>query len=152
MNHTFLFKEGYWQSSGTYTDSDNKTNNAEGFSNIIHNEDKWILNGSLQVIDGDNSREINNLYEITPVDKECHTASWFAENPSIGKLNGLFAIIGDVILSTFSSEEKQYSGVECIIRIDDDNYSIRGILLQEERKISSWSTNLKRVEQNTAPA
>jgi hypothetical protein len=151
MNHTFLFKKGYWQTSGIYTDSDNITNNAEGFSNIVHNEDKWILDSSLQVSDGDNSREITNLYEITPVDEECHTASWFSVNPSVGKLNGLFAIIGDVILSTFSSEDKQYSGVECIIRIDDDNYSIRGVLLYGEKKISSWSTSLKRVEQSTAP-
>ncbi len=141
MKHTFLFLEGTWTGKGTYYDQNSSPLNASGQSEIVHLKNTWFINSSM-TLSGENPVELKNDYEIIPFENDI--TSWKSVNPELGTLLGSFAIVEDSIISLFSSETGEVFGSEILTKINESEYSAKGVLYNAAGKISSWSVHLER--------
>jgi hypothetical protein len=57
----------------------------------------------------------------------------------------MIQVQGDLILSTFSSEDGQFTGYEVLRRRSDSHYSNLGELFFQDRRHSSWSLEYRKV-------
>ena len=144
MKHTLFFHEGTWEARGLYTDAAGEVMPLQGKSEITHVDGIWV-NESYMDVEDQESR-ISNRYEITPFAEGRDYTSWKSVNPAIGDLSGMFMLVGDSILSTFSSENGEYFGFEYLQKVDDTTYRNRGFAFFNNQKLSSWEVELKRAE------
>ncbi|SFH41029.1 hypothetical protein SAMN05660649_05108 [Desulfotomaculum arcticum] len=54
-------------------------------------------------------------------------------------------VIEDTILSTYVSEDGDYSGPESLVKISDNLYKTKGFAFKGNSKLSSWSVELIKV-------
>ncbi|MGD9202520.1 MAG: hypothetical protein PVI26_13235 [Chitinispirillia bacterium] len=90
-----------------------------GETKISHEVDSWVLDGFME-LSLDMPVRFTNQYSIEPVEKGKDFTFWSSINLALGKLLGKFMIIGDTILSSYTSEDGQYSGSVCLIFVDRD--------------------------------
>ena len=69
---------------------------------------------------------------------------WTAENATLGKLSGTFSIVGTSILCVYTCTASGYHGSEHMGQVDARRYNATGILLLNERRLSSWQLVLTR--------
>lgn len=141
MHHTF-FLEGAWIAKGNFYDENNNITKVEGRTTITHQDKIWVNEGYMKLL-LDNPIEFTNRYEITPF-KEDFT-SWRSYNPALGTLIGKFMVVEDTIISTYITESGEYSGSECLIKINDTLYAAKGFAFKGDYKLSSWSVKLSMV-------
>lgn len=145
MNHTFLFKEAIWKAKGTYSDPNNNIIQVEGETKITHLKDKWSLEGYMKLLI-DNPIEFQNNYEIVPFKDGKDFTNWKSYNPALGNLFGKFMIVSECLISSWMSEDKNYSGIETLIKVDYKLYHSRGFAFKGDEKLSSWSVELQRIK------
>ena len=102
-----------------------------------------MLSGTLKVL-GSPPVEFVNAYWIEPPGRGGAAVKWSSDNAALGKLHGTFSVIGSSILSIYRSESSGYHGADHLRRIDDDSYESTGVLLLEDRRLSSWQVLLRR--------
>lgn len=144
IRHTFLFEEGIWAVSGEYTGQNGAVVPVEGSAKITHSAALWRNRGIMTLVQPGGNIEIMNDYEIAPFEEGRDFTAWRAENPSLGKLTGLFVVVDDSIISTISSEDGRVSGIEYLRKVSDDHYMSRGFIFRGEEKLSSWAAELVR--------
>ncbi len=144
-DHAFLFEEGLWGARGYYIDSIGVPYPVEGESRITHEGDCWI-NDSWMRIPADPPVEYRNRYVITPFEEGTDCTAWISNNPALGRLRGMFVLVDDTILSVYGTEDGRLRGSEALFRVSSILYRGRGCLMEGEKKISSWSVELKRRE------
>ena len=89
--------------------------------------------------------EFANAYCIEPPGGRNHTAmKWTSENATFGKLQGIFSIIGSSIFCVYRCQDSGYHGAEHLEQLDSNTYRNAGILLLEDRALSSWQMTLRR--------
>jgi len=142
MEHTFLFQEGIWIAEGHYFDDTERTYPLRGMTRITHQEGLWLNEGEMEIIAVDHPVRICNRYEIVPFDEGRNHTTWESLNPDLGTLLGQFIIVDDTIISTCRSSNGGYMGTEIILRINEMHYKNRGVFLQGNDKLSSWSVDL----------
>ncbi|HOI72816.1 MAG TPA: hypothetical protein PLO63_01600 [Syntrophales bacterium] len=147
-DHSFLFEEGLWGARGYYIDSIGVPYPVEGESRITHEGDSWI-NDSWMRIPADPPVEYRNRYVITPFEEGTDCTAWISDNPALGRLRGTFVLVDDAILSVYGTEDGRLRGSEALFRVSSIFYRGRGCLMEGEKKISSWSVELKRRESGT---
>jgi hypothetical protein len=69
---------------------------------------------------------------------------WASENATLGKLQGTFSVIGSCIFSVYRCHDSGYHGAEHLEQIDSNTYRSAGVLLLEDRALSSWQMTLRR--------
>jgi hypothetical protein len=144
MTHTFLFQPGLWSGAGTFWTEDGKPTNAEGRTEISHRDQCWLLAGSLRVLSSPPVEFVNH-YSIVPPTPDAISTKWTSENSAIGKLRGTFSIVGPSIVSLYRAEGGAgYYGTEHLIQLDPNRYEACGVLLLDERRLSSWRVALTR--------
>jgi hypothetical protein len=143
MPHTYLFQPALWVGSGTFWCGDGQVLPAECRTEVAHRTECWLLSGSLKVL-GSPPVEFVNAYWIEPPGRDGATLKWNSESATLGKLHGTFSIVGDAILSVYQCESTGYHGAEHYRRIDDDSYESTGVLLLQDRRLSSWQLLLER--------
>lgn len=143
IDHTFLFQDGLWVAAGTFIDKDNNAIPVEGSNRIMHTEGLWLNKGYMKLLMPDGKAiELQNNYRITPFESGKLSTVWESHNPSLGKLFGKFVVVDDSIISTFTSENNEFSGAEYLLKITDINYRARGFAMQGSTRLSSWSAEL----------
>lgn len=142
MEHTFLFTEGIWVAKGDYYDEANNRVPVEGKTITTHLDNLWINEGYME-LQLEQPVRFENRYEIIPFSSDF--TIWKSFNPALGTLQGKFAIIDDTIVSTYISEDGQYSGVKCVIKISDARYSSKGFAFNGSKKLSSWAVTMEKV-------
>jgi len=142
MEHTFLFTEGIWVAKGDYYDEANNRVPVEGKTITTHLDNLWINEGYME-LQLEQPVRFENRYEIIPFSSDF--TIWKSFNPALGTLQGKFAIFDDTIVSTYISEDGQYSGVECVIKISDARYSSKGFAFNGSKKLSSWAVTMEKV-------
>ena len=143
MSHTYLFQPALWTGSGTFWCADGQPLPAECRTEVAHRTECWLLSGSLKVL-GSPPVEFVNAYWIQLPGRDGAAIKWKSENATLGKLQGTFSVIGSSILSVYRSESAGYQGADHLRRLDDDNYESTGMLLLEDRRLSSWQVLLRR--------
>jgi len=141
--HTFLFETGVWISRGTLWRADDEPLAAQGRIEIAHHPECWLLSGTLKVL-GSPPVEFVNAYTISPPKPGATSFQWTAENATLGKLSGTFSAVGTSILSVYICTASGYHGAEHWSQINLDRYDATGILLLNERRLSSWQLELNR--------
>ncbi|NPV91788.1 MAG: hypothetical protein HPY50_13565 [Firmicutes bacterium] len=139
MRHTYLFKEGSWEAKGTYYDQLNREYPVNGESTITHEEKLWINQSSIRLL-GIDSSELVNRYQVVPFSGD--VTEWSSFDPSMGLLYGRYIVVRDTIISNFRSEDGVYSGTECMIKLYEHKYQVRGFIFKGNSKVSSWSLTL----------
>jgi len=81
-------------------------------------------------------------YKIVPFEEGKDFRNWKSYNPALGNLFGKFIIVSDCLISSWMSEDKNYSGAETLIKIDDNFYHSRGFASKGDGKLSSWNVDL----------
>lgn len=142
--HTYLFKAGLWRADGEYFDEGGRKFPVEGESRITHRNALWY-NESEMKISGSQDIAFNNYYEIVPFHDGRDATFWTSDNDALGKLSGQFVLVDDAILSVYRSENVQYTGTECLLRVSDIAYRSWGTLFCGADKLSSWKMRLNRV-------
>lgn len=61
-------------------------------------------------------------------------------------MNSNFIIVGESILSIYSTENRKFNGNETMIKINKSRYKSYGTLLKGNKKVSSWWVDLIRIE------
>jgi hypothetical protein len=135
--------EGTWIAKGHYYDENNNIIPVEGGTTITHRDKIWVNEGHMKLL-LDNPIELHNRYEIVPFKKDF--TSWRSYNPALGTLIGKFMVVEDTIISTYITENGEYSGSECIIQISDTLYVTKGFAFKGDSKLSSWSVKLSMVK------
>jgi hypothetical protein len=143
MMHTFLFEPGVWTSKGTFWRADGEPLEAQGRTEIAHRTDCWLLAGTLKVL-GSPPVEFVNAYTISPPGRDGTCMKWASENATLGKLSGTFSVVGTSILSVYTCTASGYHGCEHLGQVDSNRYHAAGILLLNERRLSSWQVVLTR--------
>jgi len=143
MMHTYLFEPGVWTSKGTFWRADGEPLEAQGRTEIAHHSECWLLSGTMKVL-GSPPVEFVNAYSISPPGRDGTSMKWASENATLGKLNGTFSVVGNSILSVYTCTASGYHGCEHLGQIDSNRYQAAGILLLNERRLSSWQVTLIR--------
>jgi hypothetical protein len=146
MKHTFLFEPGVWTAEGTFWRGDGEALAALGRTEITHHSECWLLSGTVKVL-GSPSIEFVNAYSIAtgnPGTIGNQTLKWNAENATMGKLRGTFSVVGSCIFSVYGSNESGYHGAEHLEQLDAQHYRSAGLLLLEDRLLTSWQLTLTR--------
>jgi hypothetical protein len=141
--HTFLFEPARWQADGIFIDPAGQTLPMAGHTVILHGEGIWSLTGKIHLT-GEATVEIVNDYRIIPFPPGELQTTWTSHNQAFGTLKGRFVVIGNTILSSFDSDDRQFHGTEWLRRLDADNYENRGVLFAGERLLSAWAADLRR--------
>jgi len=145
MAHTFLFQPGLWSGTGTFWTEDGKPTQAEGRTEITHRDQCWLLAGTLKVLSSPTVEFVNHYSIVPPTTADAISTKWTSENSAIGKLRGTFSIVGPSIVSLYRAEGGTgYYGTEHLIQLDENRYEACGVLLLDERRLSSWRVALKR--------
>lgn len=145
MHHTFLLEEGNWYASGILLDASEAEVPIAGHAYIKHHEGTWFNHSMMRLL-SEPPVEMKNDYEIKPFPENWSSTVWISLNPSLGRMEGTFAIIGNSILSTFRSERGDYSGSEYFLKEDDTTYQVKGVLFKGKGKVYSWEAMLTREE------
>jgi hypothetical protein len=90
--------------------------------------------------------EFVSAYSIDLPGRDATTLKWTAENAMLGKLQGVFSVVGDSILSIFNSSDGAYQGTEYLTLVSPQNYRACAMLLFSGRKLSSWQVELTRTQ------
>ena len=143
MSHTYLFQPALWTGNGTFWCADGQPLPAECRTEVAHRAECWLLSGTLKVL-GSPPVEFVNAYQIQPPGRDGVALKWSSESAALGKLHGTFSVIGTAIVSVFRCESTGYHGADHLRRIDDDSYESTGMLLLEDRRLSSWQLLLRR--------
>jgi hypothetical protein len=146
MKHTFLFEPGVWTAEGTFWGGDGEALAALGRTDITHHSECWLLSGTVKVL-GSPSIEFVNAYSIAtgnPGTLGNQTLKWNAENATMGKLRGTFSVVGSCIFSVYGSNESGYHGAEHLEQLDAQHYRAAGLLLLDDRLLTSWQLTLTR--------
>jgi len=143
MMHTFLFEPGVWISRGTFWRADGEPLEAQGRTEIAHHPECWLLAGTLKVL-GSPPVEFVNAYSISPPGRDGTTMRWTAENATLGKLSGTFSVVGSSILCVYTCTASGYHGAEYLGQLDANRYQTSGVLLLNDRRLSSWQLELFR--------
>lgn len=146
MKHTFLFEPGVWTAEGTFWRNDGEALAALGRTDITHHSECWLLSGTMKVL-GSPSIEFVNAYSIAtgnPGAIGTQTLKWDAENATLGKVHGTFSIVGSCIFSVYGSGATGYHGAEHLEQLDAAHYRSSGLLLLEDRLLTSWQLALTR--------
>ena len=146
MNHTYIFEEGIWKASGKFYDENNNCTEVTGETEIKH-KGAWILDGYMELKLDDPIR-FSNKYTIEPIGQGKDFTFWSSVNPILGTLLGKFMIIGDTILSSYESEDGQYSGTESLTILDSETYKNRGFAFHNTIKLSTWEVDLIRIKES----
>lgn len=144
VKHTFLFEEGIWTVSGEYTGQNGAVIPMEGSARITHAENIWKNQGVMTLVQAGGNIEIRNDYEIAPFDEGSDYTAWRSDNPSLGRLTGLFVVVDDSIISTIASDDGKISGIEYLRKVNEDLYVSRGFIFRGNEKVSSWAAELVR--------
>ena len=150
MQHTFIYQPGNWKASGVFWTADGQALEAEGRSEVSHAKECWMIAGKLRVL-ASPPVEFVNIYCMQRPLKDALTSPWTMENAALGKLHGIFSIVGPSIMSVYRSERGSYQGTEHLLQRGEDFYEAYGLLLMDDRRLSSWRVELKR-ESVTAAA
>ena len=143
MGHTFLFEPAVWSVAGTFWAGDKRPIDAQGRIEITHRDTCWLLAGSMKVLSSP-PVEFVSAYSIELPGRDPTTLKWKAENAMLGKLLGVFSIVGGSILSIFHSSDGTYQGTEHLAQVNADHYRACAMLLFNDRKLSSWQVTLTR--------
>lgn len=144
IRHTFLFEEGLWAITGEYAGHKGVVVPIEGSARITHSPGVWRSRGVVTIVQPSGDVEIRNDYEIVPFEEGSDFTAWHGENPALGKLNGLFVVVDDSIISTIASDDGKISGIEYLRKVSEDLYKVRGFIFRGEEKLSSWAADLVR--------
>ena len=142
MAHTFLLREGEWQAAGEFTAGDGSVSPADGDARITHLADCWLFE-SVMRLRGPKTAESAMRYEINPFAPGSLATHWIAHSPAIGTQHGRFVVVGDAILSFYSTATGRHRGYECMLQRDQRSYAVRGVAMNEDKLISAWSVELK---------
>ncbi|HUN26359.1 MAG TPA: hypothetical protein VMU67_08630 [Steroidobacteraceae bacterium] len=143
MHHTFLYEPGLWTLSGMFWSADTEGIPVDGRTEISHGKESWLLAGRMRVL-ASPPVEFVNVYTIEAPGTDALASRWSSENSTLGKLHGVFTIVGATILSLYRSEHGGYQGTEHLRQIAKDQYEAYGVLLMGERRLSSWHVTLTR--------
>lgn len=141
MRHRYLLDERDWTAEGIYTDADGMTVQATGRAAMRHTPEVWTLESAL-TLTGVNSQTLQQRYSILPMDPKANQTTWRSKSPNYGMLEGRFTLVNDTILSTTSSIDKKYHGVEAFVLMSDDRYVSRGAMYQGTQLIGTWAVLL----------
>jgi hypothetical protein len=133
MQHTFLFEPGIWTAEGTFWTADGRGINADGRTEITQGSSTGASHG----------KECGWVL-VMPSEKDPLTYKWTSENSTLGKLHGVFTVTGPTLMSIFRSEQGNYQGTEHITHIHPNHYEACGVLLMDDRRLSSWRVDLRR--------
>jgi hypothetical protein len=141
--HTWLFRPGSWVAEGTFWESGSIARKGRGRSVVRHLPDRWAIEGEME-IESDPPLRFTNLYTIaSPPPCGAEQVPWTSENPAVGRLEGVFVIAGDTILSAFRSATGEHWGSEHLTRITARHYRACGLFLAGDVVISTWSMELR---------
>ena len=140
MQHTYFFQTLHWSAEGTYFEND-RSIPLTGEADIVRKEAEWTIGGFME-IKTEPSVRFQNCYQIHRSDEET-TLEWESFNPALGTLRGTFEIIGDSIISFYTSEDGVYSGTETLTQQDEATYYNVGVSFHNGKKMSSWTALLK---------
>jgi hypothetical protein len=143
MMHSFLFEPGVWTSKGTFWRADGEPLEAQGRTEIAHHAECWLLAGTMKVL-GSPPVEFVSAYTISPPGRDGSCMKWTSENATLGKLSGTFCVVGTSILSVYTCTGSGYHGSEHLGQVDSNRYHAAGLLLLNERRLSSWQMILTR--------
>jgi len=138
-DHTYLFREALWTAEGTYRDAEGTVYPIEGESAVTHGANAWFIEGNLHLC-GDKSAAFVTKYRVAPFAQTAYT-SWVSDSPALGRMEGRFAVVEDVILSHFQSEDGRSGGSECFRRMNAHTYRSLGVLFKDGSPVSSWAVN-----------
>ena len=145
MKHTYLFEPGIWTGVGTFWREDGEPLPAECRTEIAHQDECWLICGTLKVL-GAPPVEFLNACRIDPPGRKGACLKWTSENATLGKLQGTYSVLENCLLSVYRCTPSGYHGAEHYGRLDDDTYRASGVLLLEERRLSSWELLLRRAQ------
>lgn len=143
MRHTFLYEPGVWTLSGMFWSADAQGIAVEGRTEISHGRDSWMLAGRMRVL-ASPPVEFVNVYTIEMPGRDALESRWASENSTLGKLKGVYTIIGPSIVSLYRSEQGGYYGTEHLRQLTPDQYEADGALFMGDRRLSSWHVTLAR--------
>lgn len=129
---------------GEYVDEAMNRASLEGETRVAHHADMWLNEGRMTLRMDGKTVEIENLYRIVPFAEGSDFTSWESVNPALGTLRGHFIIIDEAILSSCTSTDARYTGMEFLLQESSDRYINRGTLFSSGGRISSWSLILSR--------
>jgi hypothetical protein len=141
--HTFLFEPAVWLGAGTFWRGDGEALPASTFIEVAHRPEVWLLSGAMTVR-GSPPVEFVHARRIAPAMRESGTMRWTSEDATLGAVRGTFAVVGDCILSVHRGLAGGYHGSESFGVLDEESYRCAGVLLLDERCLSSWQMLLKR--------
>ncbi len=144
MNHSFLVEPGHWQARGTLFDAAGHGCPLAGNMDITHDGECWHNEAALSMPQ-EAPIDLSGTYDVVPLRTKQGATSWRSLNSRLGELQGHIAVVGEVMISGFSSADHQHSGASYLRQISRDRYHNRGYLISNGILASSWHIELLRI-------
>jgi hypothetical protein len=140
-----LLEPGCWQARGTFFDAVGNGCPLAGDMRITHSAEGWHSEVAMSA-ELKPATPLSGSYEIAPFKAREGATSWRSLNHSLGELRGHIALVGEVMISGFSSADHRHSGASYLRQISRDRYHNRGYLISNGALASSWSVELLRIQ------
>ena len=143
VSHAYLMEPGLWEVNGIYYDANDNPFPQKGQVVITHTGGLWVVEGDLTIITHE-TQQISSRAEVQPLAPGASFTEWRSEAGGPEPVLGLFVLVDEVIMSPWQSRSGAYWGQEILRRLSDDVYEGRGFAFLDNKKVSAWSTSLKR--------
>jgi hypothetical protein len=134
-HHTYLMQPGRWEILGSTVDVAGNPNAMLGYAVVTHGE-SWEVHEQLN--------ENPSRYDVRPPAIGMPATTFTGTHAILGNVQGAYAFFEDVILSSYRSDDGDYSASEVFRRIADDRYVVHGALFLHGGHVSSWSLTMQR--------
>jgi hypothetical protein len=141
IEHTYLFQPGLWQVEGVYFDGKGVRHRQTGQLVVVHGPGLWTIDSTVN-ISGEDTRDFQTLYEVTPPGEGLSYAEWKSASTGPEPIYGLFVVVDDVIMMPWQSRTGSYWGQEMLARVSDSEYLNRGFAFLKSTMVHSWSVRL----------
>lgn len=135
-----MFEECKWSAQGIYFDDFENPRKLTAETEVSHEKDFWRLGGFMEVM-FDKPVRFENDYKIF-YKAGTDTIPWESHNPAFGILKGKFSVAGDLITSSYTSENGAVKGWEVLKQIEEYKYFNAGTTFLNNKKLSSWSVTI----------
>jgi hypothetical protein len=139
--HTYLFEPGRWRAAGQFIDGAGARTEAEGETEIRHEEERWVVTTVMRGASGGSKTR----FDVEPHDGTSPVLEWASASPTMGPVTGTFAVVDDAIVSMYRSRDGGYRGSETYRHLPDGGYDCTGVLLRGRKLLSAWRVRLARV-------
>jgi hypothetical protein len=141
--HTLFFQTGRWALQGYFQSALEKRIAVRGHLAVQANKGDHQLH--FQLFSEQDKLVLERNCQMSFRTGSKSGVLWQEQSVTFGQLYGQLTVVDDTLLLHLDSGSASYRVIESFLRVFDDEYELRGAVLEQEKQDASWTLELVRV-------